>query len=428
MRRFLKALLLATLTLGATWGVAPAFWHGSALAEIFALVTGNVTYYVNPSTGNDSFSCLTSGSPCKTLQHADYLLTQTWVWGINIGAAKIILADGTYTEANSVTLAPAVGLPSYCTNCIAGVGYPNVIEIAGDDATPANVIVTAPSGAGTCRNGAYDGQGGIINVVGGTYYLHGFTITASGVTDQCSDLVVNIGATVLLSGKMDFGPANWQNIQANGNVFTDGGTLNITQTGLSIFEINNGGVITGGATTINYVSTNTVSLAAISAFLGGEVYFFDSPVITGTVSGPCYTITKSSVGATNLTGGGYAPGCTFASGQVQSTDFGRAIVESVLATDNVGAPPTVTGTDCTQSDTLATDTNGEFTETNGSTGCTLAFVIPYPLKPVCHAWRNDTGAGVPLTLTTSGSTYTGFTNALSASGTILIQYACIHHL
>ena len=422
LRTFFIALPIAWIL---SFQVAPAFWHGSVLAEIFALVTGNVTYYVNASTGSDSNSCLSSGSPCKTLQHADYLLTQTWVWGINIGAAKIILADGTYTEANSVTLAPAVGLPFYCANCFAGVGYPNVIEIAGDDTTPANVIVTAPTGAGTCRNGAYDGQGGIINVVGGTYYLHGFTITASGVIDQCSDLVVNFGATVLLSGTMDFGPANWQVIQANGKVFTDGGTLNITQTGLSIFEINNGGAITGGSTNINYVGTNTVSLAAISAFLGGEVYFYNSLVITGTVSGPCYTITKSSVGA--LAGGGYAPGCTFASGQVQSTDFGRAIVESVLATDNVGVAPTVTGTDCTQSDTLATDTNGEFTETNGSTGCTVAFVIPYPLKPVCHAWRNDTGAGVPLTLTTSGSTYTGFTNALSASGTILIQYACIHH-
>jgi len=79
--------------------------------------TANLTFYVNPSTGNDNNNG-SSGSPFKTIAKAISLIPQ-----IVNHAVEINLADGNYSEG--ITLSGYVGIGS--------------IVVTGNTSTPANV-------------------------------------------------------------------------------------------------------------------------------------------------------------------------------------------------------------------------------------------------------------------------------------------------
>lgn len=93
------------------------------------MVLSNRTYYVNPSTGSDSNSGLTSGTAFLTIQKA-----------CDVAAALIV--------PNGVTLTIQLAAGTYTAGAVFPThAIPGGITILGDAGTPGNVIISISSGA-----------------------------------------------------------------------------------------------------------------------------------------------------------------------------------------------------------------------------------------------------------------------------------------
>ncbi len=93
------------------------------------LPVGPPNVYVNASTGNDSNTCLSSGVPCATIQHALNLIIQGVAY--TGGATPTVnVADGTYNEGVLCPMAPAGA---------------SVVNILGNTTTPTNVKWNPPT-------------------------------------------------------------------------------------------------------------------------------------------------------------------------------------------------------------------------------------------------------------------------------------------
>lgn len=154
-------------------GVDPSF-------QALPNVLGPNDVYVNPSSGSDSNSCLTVGSPCLTFQHAVDLITQGVLYKNT--TPNINLADGRYNEEVKC-LVPALGAPT--------------INVIGDPSAKTNVVLvpqvfTPPSG------------GAALDV------RNGCNMTFTGVSFEdsaiaCAGIIVFNGATVAIKEHVQFG-------------------------------------------------------------------------------------------------------------------------------------------------------------------------------------------------------------------------------
>lgn len=418
-----------------------------------SLVSGDVAFFVNPSSsasspcnngstcapGSDSNNCLSISAPCQHIQHVAYLFSQTLIWGINAYTAKIILSDGTYNE--QVTFVSSFGLPKASTLTNPNGG----LEIVGDDANPANVVVSAPNGS--CESG------GVFDFfLPGPYALHGLTLTGQNETTYpCAPIETIAGTIISNTGTINLGPAGdggaLLEMVGGGVFYSFFETINITagdgQTSAFAHLSNDAGVVLDGAT-LNFVGTNNFNgsnpqIPAGMMYLDGQSFFSNVTFLTftGTMSGYCYNMAG---GGAYLEGGGTGtiifqafPGCTV---PTQAPDFDGVgqgannqgmLVGTVFGTNNGQTAPGISGTGCNISD-IASDNTGTITQSSGSTGCTLSFINAYPLKPEVFAYIPATGLGVPLTLTQDGSgNYNGFSIANVASGTVNIEYQGGHH-
>jgi hypothetical protein len=370
------------------------------------------------------------------------------VWGVNLGLAKIFLADGTYNEV--VQLSAPIGVPKTCSGCGgpgAAGGAANV-EIAGDDANADAVVLSAPNGA--CVNGAV-----LIMVPPANYYIHGFKITATNeATNQCDDIIIPQGSYVM-PNLMDFAVPSKGGSGTEANIVEiTGGTFNIigqtiyitagTNKATAVFEISGGGHMYTDASTINFVGSNTLSGGAFGTLpavfsltqLGGWVGGVGGITWSGTVSAPCFFV---SGGQSYVEGVQNQLNTSFAGCSVDATtglQFGYGAnmsgmtVLSQLAT-NHGAggfvsEPDPTLTSCGSSPSIAgTDLAGDFTEGSGATGCTLVFANSYGRAPTCSLTPKQTASLSSFTYNGSGSAFTGFT--IANSGALSFSYICVQH-
>jgi len=104
---------------------------GSSVAQIVArtrdILSADRTYYVNPTTGSDTYSGLSSGSAFATIQKA---MNVVGTLDIGLYNVTIQLADGTYAE--NVVAKPCVGA--------------GTITLKGNSVTPANVNIAKSTG------------------------------------------------------------------------------------------------------------------------------------------------------------------------------------------------------------------------------------------------------------------------------------------
>ena len=126
----------------------PAHTLTQLLKAIFGIMnstrlTAPQTYYVNATTGDDSFNGLTAGTPFKTLQRA---ANQATFFNLNGFSVTVNVADGTY--------APVI-LPQ-----VNGSGN---IYFVGNQPLPVNCKIHANVGAA-------------VTVSGGPYWLRGFRL------------------------------------------------------------------------------------------------------------------------------------------------------------------------------------------------------------------------------------------------------------
>ena len=470
MMRFLRNAFIALPMMFIVMTQAiPALRHGAmtvAIASIFALVTGNVSMYVNPSSvsstpcgasgaltcapGNDGNLCISNSAPCKTFQHAAYLMTQTLVWGVNVGSAQIFLGDGTMNE--DVSIGGVIGIPKVCASCEANF-YPGMIEIIGDDANPSNVTLSGPNGGCATTNA-------VLAFLGPGYFTyHGFGITAiNEVTNGCSDVAISKGAYVFAQGTMIYGPPAVGSAGGANTIQVDGvynGALGTIDAELSsgrasnLFQTHDDGIILQDVSTINWVGTNSLSGGLLSAEPavysfgqpGGYISLMENVTFTGTVSGTCVfmnagrEVMEGAANTQNTSFGGCTPPTTVGARVGNGALIGDTLVIGKLATNHgsggflSSGATTITG--CGGSgafiNATATDVNGTFGEGSGATGCTVVFYEQQPVEPDCtvQSWA---GAGLSYSLNQSGGKWVGFTvtNIGSLAGTTL-TYHCIMH-
>lgn len=238
-------------------------------------LAGNASYYVT-TTGNDS-SAGTSGSPWLTIQHAvNYINTTIDLAGYT---ATINVADGTYTGAVTVN-APFTG--------------GGVVQITGDNTTPANCIIST---TGNCF-GAFNGA---------QYNISGFKVVSSagaGVT------AVGTGSTITVNGNFEFGACSTVQMlgQSGGvvNCYSDSYKISGAATN-HLSAINNGIVF-------NYSDTVTITgTPAFTAFAnaggGGAIFSFGN-TYSGSATGLRYSATLNGVINTSGGGASYFPGGT----------------------------------------------------------------------------------------------------------------------
>ena len=364
-------------------------------------------------------------------------MTQTWIWGINVGESQIFLANGTYNE--HVIFAAPIGLPKNASFAGAAVG---LLHVIGNDSSPSSVIVSAPNGS--CANGSSFNSGTLDFVGAGNYSIHGFTVTAQNeTTNVCSDISMSSGVTLFMdTGTINLGTVNMAAAQilvfANASVSAETGVINVAGGGTpSCFVFLGGGNFAMDSATINFASPSGPYSKGV--WCTDQVGTFTGPdeaTITGTVSGNCYFLfgqqsyVEGNSGTMNIAP---FPGCTAASGSfVEGANIDGAINPIALGTRNLQSAPTVSTCGTSPSiTTQATDTSGTVTLGSGSpTSCTVAFHNPAQFQPDVLISQGT------ATLTTSSSggvcgtvptpCYTGFT-ASALTGTKFTYMSLFHY-
>jgi hypothetical protein len=244
------------------------------------MLTADLSLYV-ATTGNDSNSGTSSGSPFLTIQKAIDVATG---YHLSIYDITINIAAGTYDTDT------AVFLKSYAT----GGG---IIILSGSLTTPANHILTNTSSS-------YNGT--VIYADScGTYRLEGLKLVCDASGYVC---LRAIGAALLYLKAVDFGLASLAHIRAINNavISNDGGyTVSSSVTSGSHIDVRAGGVATGSGL-ITLSGTPAWGLAFVYADVGG-VALLASYSFSGSATGARYS---ARAGGSVLTLGGedFLPG------------------------------------------------------------------------------------------------------------------------
>lgn len=310
---------------------------------------GTTTNYFVATTGNDSNTCLSGGSPCLTLQGA---------WNkaklANIGAGTLVvnIADGTYT--NGLLINGAWN----------GAGP---IAILGNCTTPANVIINPTNNNAIAVSNA--------TVIVGCMELR---TTTSG-----DELLAAQGGQITLSNSnMRFGTTidSQLSTEDGGRIIVVGDYSIVGGAGVHMHAINN-----------SYISVTsaTVTLTGTPAFSAGfaGVGELSEIVVAGvTYSGSATgsRFTTRNGGTINTAGAGF----TFFPGNAAGICKSGGIYDTYMCTTSVFGAVT------TQPGTTYTFTNDDCgTEVVFTSGSAVTGTIPATLNPGCNILVLQAGAG-----------------------------------
>jgi hypothetical protein len=243
------------------------------------VLTANRTYYVR-TDGNDGNSGLAnnSGGAFLTIQKA---IDTIAALDIGIYAATVQIADGTYTGANVL-------------KNVVGFAAAGNLVIKGNNATPANVVVSTTSAIAFNANG-----------VTAVWDIKDLKITTA---TSGNGIAAQGGATVRF-GNIDFGAA------AGAQLFADSGAYLV---GLSSYTISGSATyhwqaINGAGIIVN--NGPTITLTGTPAFTGSFVYTGNLGLIncyglafSGAATGIRYNVFANSAVFTNGAGATYLPG------------------------------------------------------------------------------------------------------------------------
>jgi hypothetical protein len=218
-----------------------AWYTASPLREV---LTAARTYYV-ATTGNDSNTGLTVGSPFLTLQKA---LDTAAMLDLSIYNCTVQLADGTYTLTTATLLKQAIGS--------------GTIIVKGNTATPANVIITSTTNISfmfwsSNQRATFLLQDFKMTTTGGTNYA--LFSQGAGSTIQISNLIFGSGFATAHLRSLAQGL-----IQATGNYAIEAGTgyhLNAVQAAIN-------------------VNSRTITITGSPAFSSSFAFFSDTGYIT----------------------------------------------------------------------------------------------------------------------------------------------------
>jgi hypothetical protein len=233
------------------------------------------TYYVS-TTGSDTNSGLSAGSPFLTIQKAVNTIATL---DIRIQTVTIQVADGTYTGDTRIT-APFLGSGS--------------IKIVGNAATPANVII----GNVECDNGAVINVESVklVPVVSASFCLYASNngsiyfsnvqfgaATAAHMRAAAGGIITAYGNYSIVAAA----PVHYQTI-ISGNIFVSNKT--VTLTGTPAFSTAFANADSGGAMEIyNNTFTGAATGKKYQATLNGVIQTYTAAVFPGSVAGTVAT-------------------------------------------------------------------------------------------------------------------------------------------
>ena len=286
-----------------TAGQAPKIKLGSEVQGVLPyanmslvrqFLTGNITLYVNGSTGLDTNSGLSPTTAFKTLTAATSVIYHAYDFA-GFGAT-VSVANGTYTAGMN-----CIGVPP---------GMPGSINIVGNVGNPGACFVTVANASAFIAS-----SGANLNV-------SGFTLAASGTAGQYTTPGVGLlaaGASTITFSTLVFGNCSTAHMQAfsGGNIISGGAAYAISVGSPSHAAAANGGVIVTVNSTVTLTNTPTFSAGFANAQAGGSVLVFTMAFV-GAAAGPRYFV--SNGGFINTNGGGttYLPGNSAGTG----TNFG----------------------------------------------------------------------------------------------------------
>lgn len=239
-------------------------------------ISSNLTLFLSAS-GSDSNNCLTSGTPCLTLQHAWNLLVSSF--NLNGFSATLKLADGTYTSGLLVSTMPA------------GVVSANQIILNGDSTTPSNVVINTPSAICVAVQGP------------ASLYVENLEMTSSGTSLL---LASNAGSVTFTN--VIFGASGGAHINSQyGGSIVAAGNYSIVGSALSHWEAADGGNIAVNNTTVTLTGTPAFSAGFAAAGAVGVISAV-SDTFSGSATGARYSISGNSVIYTSGASTSYLPG------------------------------------------------------------------------------------------------------------------------
>ena len=247
-------------------------------ATIRETLTAARTYYVS-TTGNDSNTGLTAGSPFLTIQKAVDTIAAL---DINAKTTTIQVADGTYTGAVSL-------------KNVAGYAAVGNLVINGNSSTPANVVISTTS--------AHCFQASGTNTV---WLIQNMKLQ----TTTSGNCLYAIYSGTIAFSLLEFGACAGAHIRAelNGSVLRNGtGTYVISGNAANHMLAYVGGLIYMSAGTVTVSGTPAISSSFAAAQVNGTIRA-DGITYSGTATGTSYSVTLNGVIYTGGGGGNYFPG------------------------------------------------------------------------------------------------------------------------
>jgi hypothetical protein len=279
-------------------GVAPNSGTGRWFPCTRIFLTTDLTLYVR-TDGSDSNTGLanTSGAAFLTIQKALDVAASKYEVGGNIITVQV--GNGTYSITTPLNL-PNVRMPTSW-------------KLIGDETTPANVVLSGNTGAGT---GVLTAGTGTTTALGysANWYVAGFTISNS----TGSGMIANGGSTIW-RGNLTFGTcAEYQTVAQNAGkisttIYGTGTTTTITGGALAHSYTTGLGIISNYTNNCTITGTPAFGTAFALLTLGSHQQWFSS-TFTGAATGKRYDVQTNSTVYTS--GGGNT---TFFPGSVAGT-------------------------------------------------------------------------------------------------------------
>lgn len=365
------SLTVGTTTIsGGTAGFA-LIDNGGTLEEapIRTVLTGNLSLYVNASTGSDSYNGLSAtytggvNGPKATLQAIANLIGSTLdIGGFNVAAN---IAAGSYV---------GFGMPS-----TVGGGIVQFVGAGSASTTITNgpndgILNTAECVSMLVPMTSYFGIDAVNFDGTDTTDQAAFTIQVEGINAALGNLITGATADVTFSGS----PTEYIEITAQSQLFTIPGNYGIIGSGVSLgsgFLIQLGGVFVDLGTWTLSGAANTFALGFL--VLAQGVYAAEGSSFTGSANGPRFALTNSSAayGMSTLT---FFPGSS-----AGTADASCSYATELFAGQISGAPTT---------SNLLAGAWGVFKDTTQPTGSGV--VLAY----------NDAGTVVDIGSTVPGGT------------------------
>lgn len=240
----------------------------------------DTTFYV-ATTGSDSNTGLSSGSPWLTLQHAwDTICTQYDLAGFQ---ATIQLADGTYAGQLFAFNAPVGG---------------GSVVINGNPSTPSNVLISV-SGSDAL---IMDGRLAPLNVI-----FQNFKVTSG--TGACIK-AQNHGAITLGAGMVFGAAATYHMVSISGGLINPTTGYTIAGNAVGHWQGDYGLIELPTGITITLTGTPAFSQAFAVATDGGYLQIASGITFSGPATGSRYSVTTNGVINTQGSGTSYLPGST----------------------------------------------------------------------------------------------------------------------